>query len=58
MWSIHKDNRPTQETFKCIKCGHEDNADRNAAKNLSIANTETYKIEIKKHKDSVKTESL
>ena len=55
--SIHKDNRPTQETFKCIKCGHEDNADRNAAKNLSIANTETYKIEIKKHKDSVKKES-
>jgi len=55
--SIHEDNRPTQETFKCIKCGHEDNADRNAAKNLSIANTEKYKIEIKKHKDSVKKES-
>jgi len=55
--SIHEDNRPTQETFNCIKCGHEDNADRNAAKNLSIANTEKYKIEIKKHKDSVKKES-
>ena len=55
--SIHEDNRPTQETFKCIKCGNEDNADRNAAKNLSIANTEKYKIEIKKHKDSVKKES-
>jgi IS605 OrfB family transposase len=52
--NIDSDNRPTQEKFECVKCGHTDNADRNAAKNLSIANTEKYKKEIKKHKDSVK----
>lgn len=27
-------NRPNQETFKCIECGHKDNADFNAAKNI------------------------
>ena len=27
-------NRPNQETFKCVECGHKDNADFNAAKNI------------------------
>ena len=27
-------NRPTQEIFKCVECGHKDNADFNAAKNI------------------------
>ena len=27
-------NRPNQETFECIECGHKDNADFNAAKNI------------------------
>ena len=32
---IDKENRPTQEKFKCIKCGFELNADHNAAINIS-----------------------
>ena len=31
---IEDENRPTQETFECIECGHKDNADFNAAKNI------------------------
>lgn len=29
---IAKENRPNQETFKCVKCSHEGNADFNASK--------------------------
>lgn len=32
--SIDDGNRPNQETFDCIECGHKDNADFNAAKNI------------------------
>ena len=31
---IEDENRPDQETFECIECGHNDNADFNAAKNI------------------------
>ncbi|MFI2856854.1 IS200/IS605 family element RNA-guided endonuclease TnpB [Paenibacillus sp. JSM ZJ436] len=31
---VAKENRPNQATFKCVGCGHEDNADINAAKNI------------------------
>ena len=31
---IEDGNRPNQETFKCVECGHKDNADFNAAKNI------------------------
>ena len=31
---IEDENRPTQESFKCINCGHENNADINAAINI------------------------
>ena len=31
---IHKDNRKTQEKFKCIHCGYETNADLNASINI------------------------
>ena len=31
---IEDENRQNQETFKCIECGHEDNADFNAATNI------------------------
>lgn len=34
---IDLDNRPTQQDFKCTTCGHTDNADLNASRNLSIA---------------------
>ena len=33
---ISKDNRPSQEQFKCINCQHTDNADINASKNLEL----------------------
>lgn len=32
--SIHDENRPNQETFCCIECGHNSNADLNAAINI------------------------
>jgi transposase len=32
---IEDGNRPNQETFECIECGYKDNADFNAAKNIS-----------------------
>ena len=31
---IENGNRPNQETFECVECGHKDNADFNAAKNI------------------------
>lgn len=31
---IEDENRPNQETFKCVECGYKDNADFNAAKNI------------------------
>ena len=31
---IHKSNRTSQAIFHCKKCGHKDNADCNAAKNI------------------------
>lgn len=31
---IEDENRPNQEIFECIECGHKDNADFNAAKNI------------------------
>ena len=31
---IDDDNRKTQEAFKCVECGHESNADLNAAVNI------------------------
>jgi transposase len=31
---IDDENRPNQETFECVECGHKDNADFNAAINI------------------------
>lgn len=31
---IDPDNRPNQETFQCVDCGHKANADANAAQNI------------------------
>jgi putative transposase len=33
---ISKRNRKTQETFACLACGHTENADYNASKNISL----------------------
>ena len=33
---ISKDNRPTQEQFKCVNCQYTNNADINASKNLKL----------------------
>ncbi len=32
--NIDKNNRPKQDTFKCTKCGHEQNADHRASENI------------------------
>lgn len=32
---VHKDNRHSQDKFECQACGHRDNADRNAARNVA-----------------------
>ena len=31
---VNKDNRKSQDKFKCVSCGHTENADFNAAKNI------------------------
>ncbi|WP_218600634.1 RNA-guided endonuclease TnpB family protein [Methanoculleus chikugoensis] len=33
--SIHPDNRQTQAAFRCLACGHTENADLNAARNIA-----------------------
>lgn len=33
---IDKENRKTQSDFKCLECGHSENADMNAAKNIKF----------------------
>lgn len=37
---IDKENRQTQEQFVCTTCGHKDNADRNASKNIAYPDIE------------------
>lgn len=32
-----KENRQTQERFQCVECGHSENADRHAARNIEAA---------------------
>jgi putative transposase len=34
---VHPGNRPSQAVFSCLDCGHTDNADVNAAKNILAA---------------------
>src|SRR5258708_4321425 len=44
---VHKDNRKTQSEFKCVKCGHTENADVTAAKEIKARGIRN-KIVIKK----------
>lgn len=37
---ISKDNRKTQEQFKCVNCGHTTNADLNASRNIAMKDIE------------------
>lgn len=50
---IDEENRPTQERFKCKKCGFEMNADRNASINIS-RKTE----DVKKKKPNIKKDAI
>ena len=52
---IHKNNRKTQEKFKCIHCGYEQNADLNASINIrerikSDVLRDSLHIEVEKNK--------
>lgn len=48
---IDRDNRKTQSEFKCLECGFEENADYNAAKNISTMNIENLiQEQLKKQK--------
>lgn len=44
--------RPSQDKFKCVNCGHEDNADVNAARNLAIKDID----QIIKEQESIQKE--
>ena len=46
---ISRDNRPTQEEFKCTNCNHENNADSNSAQNLKFRYTNVL-LKSKLHK--------
>ena len=50
--TIDRENRPDQETFECINCGHTDNADHNASVNIKnrysldvLRNSKLHKID-------------
>ena len=46
---ISRDNRPTQEEFKCVECSHSSNADYNSSKNLKFRYTNVL-LKSKLHK--------
>ena len=38
---ISKENRQSQDKFKCVNCGHTTHADLNAARNIAMKDIET-----------------
>lgn len=55
------DNRPTQAQFRCMHCGHEDNADHNAAsviKQRGIALLIAGKVEAPKRKKTMRMANI
>ena len=56
---IHEDNRPKKESwekFECVECGHSENADINASKNIAIAHTKDFIKKVAIHKEQKKLE--
>jgi len=41
---VHADNRKTQQSFLCLQCGYDENADLNAAKNILSAGIHAGKL--------------
>ncbi len=42
--NVNKRNRKSQSDFECIECGHKDNADFNASKNIKNLYTNTLEL--------------
>lgn len=52
---IHKESRKNQAIFSCINCGHTENADANASKNIAIPNID---IIIKEYISSINQKKI
>src|SRR5699024_4341098 len=49
---IDAENRTAQERFECVTCGHKDNADFNAAKNIAMDGIENIiQVQLKAQKE-------
>jgi putative transposase len=55
---VSKENRKTQATFICISCGHHDNADVNAAKNILEAGHALLAYGVELHLDPLRSRNL
>lgn len=51
-------NRPNQSTFKCEKCGHEDNADLNAACNIRLKGIRVFPPQYQRIFNSCESKSM
>ena len=53
---VAKESRQSQSDFRCVNCGHSDNADTNAAKNIADGRSVTARGDRAKSARSVKRE--